>query len=326
MQDQRDLRARLESALAEGQRLQEEVRQLKALLAQHSIPLPKPKAPQSTIERCLPALSDISQVGTLSDNSAKIALFRSLFRGREDVYAERWRMKDGTWAYRPAGKKDWQAVLASRPEDYKKVDRETRTLDAVTGEVIRQHLTGKKTIGIYPLLVDETCWLLAADFDKTTWQEDSLGFLATCQSARIPAYLERSRSGNGGHVWIFFEAPISAVLARKMGCALLTHTMEKRHHVGLDSYDRFFPNQDTLPKGGFGNLIALPLQWMPRQNGNSLFVDDDLRPYPDQWQLLLSIRRVAANQVEWLVNDATRRGHVHHHSSDIKSLFANCSC
>ena len=106
------------------------------------------------------------------------------------------------------------------------------------------------------------------------------------------------------------KSPIPAVLARKMGCALLTQTMERRHHLGLDSYDRFFPNQDTLPKGGFGNLIALPLQWMPRQNGNSLFVDDDLRPYPDQWQLLLSIRRVGADQVEWIVNDATRRGQV----------------
>jgi hypothetical protein len=95
-----------------------------------------------------------------------------------------------------------------------------------------------------------------------------------------------------------------------MGCALLTQTMERRHHLGLDSYDRFFPSQDTLPKGGFGNLIALPLQWMPRQNGNSLFVDDDLRRYPDQWQLLLSIRRVGADQVECLVNDATRRGQV----------------
>jgi hypothetical protein len=310
MQDHRDLRARLESALAEGQRLREEVRQLKAILAQHSIPLHEVMAPKSTSERRLPAPSDISQVETLSDNQAKITLFRSLFRGREDVYAERWRTKDGTWAYRPAGKKNWLAVLASRPEEQRKVDRQTRTLYAVTDEVIRQHLTGKKTVGIYPLLVDGTSWLLAADFDKKTWQEDSLAFIGTCQSARIPAYLERSRSGNGGHVWIFFESPVPAVLARKMGCALLTQTMEKRHHLGLDSYDRFFPNQDTLPKGGFGNLIALPLQWMHRQNGNSLFVDDDLHPYPDQWQLLLSIRRTGADQVEWIVNDATRKGQV----------------
>ena len=310
MQDQRDLRTRLEETLSEGERLREELRQLKAILTQHSITLPEAKPPQSTNERCLAAPSDISQLGTLSDNMAKVALFRSLFRGREDVYAERWRMKDGTWAYRPAGKKNWQAVLASRPKDHKKVDRETRTLYAVTDEVIRQHLTGKKTIGIYPILLDETCWFLAADFDKCTWQEDSLAFLAACQRAGIPAYLERSRSGNGGHVWIFFALPIPAALASKLGCAFLTQTMEKRHQVGLDSYDRFFPSQDTLPKGGFGNLIALPLQWMPRQNGNSLFVDDDLSPYPDQWQLLLSIRRVGADQVEWIVNDATRRGQV----------------
>jgi hypothetical protein len=224
MQDQRDLRARLEGALAEGQRLREEVRQLKAILTQHSIPLHELRASQSTSERGLPAPEYISQVGTLSDNQAKIALFRSLFRGRDDVYAERWRTKDGTWAYHPAGKKNWLAVLASRPEEQRKVDRQTRTLYALTDEVIRQHLTGKKTIGIYPLLVDETCWLLAADFDKKTWQEDSLAFIASCHSARIPAYLERSRSGNGGHVWIFFESPVPSVLARKMGCALLTQT------------------------------------------------------------------------------------------------------
>ena len=148
MQDQRDLRTRLEGALAEGQRLREEVRQLKTILAQHSIPVPEFEAPQSTNVRHLPEPSDIAQVGTLSDNQAKITLFRSLFRGREDVYAERWRTKEGTWAYRPAGKKDWQAVHASRPEEYKKIDRQTRTLYAVTGEVIRQHLNGKKTIGI----------------------------------------------------------------------------------------------------------------------------------------------------------------------------------
>ena len=290
--------------------MQDEVHRLKEILADHAILLPDATSNQPERQRRLPAPSEVAKVGTLKDNQAKITLLRSLFRGREDVYAERWRTKDGTWAYRPAGQKNWLAVLASRPEDHKKVDRETRTLYPITDEVVRQHLTGKITVGIYPLLVDEACWLLAADFDKTTWQEDSLAFIATCQGAGVPAYSERSRSGNGGHVWIFFERPIPAVLARKMGCALLTRTMESRHHVGLDSYDRFFPNQDTLPKGGFGNLIALPLQWMPRQNGNSLFVDDDLHAYPDQWQLLLSIRRVGADQVEWIVNDAMRRGQV----------------
>ena len=310
MQDDQDLRAKLEAAIAQGQHLREEIQQLKAILAQHSIPFPEPQNCDPTTTRYLPAPSEVAQIERIADKAQKIAAFRSLFRGREDIYAERWRTKDGTWAYRPAGKKNWLAVLASRPEEHKRVDRETRTLYALTDEVIRQHLTGKKTIGIYPLLSDEACWLLAADFDKKTWQEDSLAFLATCQRAGIAAYLERSRSGNGGHVWIFFEMPVAAVLARKMGCALLTRTMERRHHLGLDSYDRFFPNQDTLPKGGFGNLIALPLQWMPRQNGNSLFVDDGLRPYPDQWKLLVSIRRVGADQVEWIVNEATRKGQV----------------
>jgi superfamily II DNA or RNA helicase len=310
MSDDRDLRTRLEGAIAEGQRLREEVERLEAILAQNSIPVPEPKPSEPASTRCLPVPSEIAQLGTLSANPAKIALFRSLFRGREDVYAERWRARDATWGYHPAGKKDWHAVLASRPEDHKKVDRQTRTLYPLTDEVVHQHLTGKKTAGIYPLLADETCWLLAADFDKKSWHEDSLAFIATCHSAGVPAYLERSRSGNGGHVWILFDAPIPAALARKMGCALLTQTMERRHHIGLDSYDRFFPNQDTLPKGGFGNLIALPLQWVPRQNGNTVFVDDGLRPYGDQWQLLLAVRRVGADQAEWIVNNATRRGQV----------------
>ena len=159
------------------------------------------------------------------------------------------------------------------------------------------------------MLTDETCWFLAADFDKATWREDALAFIATCHKLGIPAYLERSRSGNGGHVWMFFENPTAAVLARKLGCAVLTQTMERRHFA-LDSYDRFFPNQDTMPQGGFGNLIALPLQWVPRQNDNSVFVDDDLRPYPNQWQLLASVRRIEADQIDWIVSDAARRGQV----------------
>jgi len=137
-----------------------------------------------------------------------------------------------------------------------------------------------------------------------------LAFVATCQKMGLPAYRERSRSGDGGHVWIFFERPITAGLARKDGMRHLTATMERRHNLGLDSYDRFFPNQDTMPNGGFGNLIALPLQWMPRQNNNSVFVDHNFCPYPDQWQLLASVRRVQPDQVEWIVNDAARRGQV----------------
>ena len=167
---------------------------------------------------------------------------------------------------------------------------------------------GEQTVGLYPLLPDETCWLLAVDFDKKTWQHDATAFLATCRENDVPALLERSRSGNGGHVWIFFERALPATTARKLGCVLLTRTMESRHQIGLDSYDRFFPNQDTMPKGGFGNLIALPLQKLPRANGNSVFVDEEFRPYPDQWEHLASVKRMPAEAVEAVVLEAQRRG------------------
>src|ERR1035437_7134807 len=297
MRREEETQAALEAALVENKRLRAEIELLKNPPAGHSAPVPESASNDSGAFLCPPS-AGISEVTPPADKTAKVALFRSLFRGREDVYAERWRMKN------------WEAVLASKPEDRRKVDRQTRTLYPLTDEVIRLHLSGKKTVGIYPLLSDETCWLLAADFDKATWQEDALAFVATSKRLGLSAYLERSRSGNGGHVWIFFERPLPAALARKAGCAVLTQTMEARHHLGLDSYDRFFPNQDTLPKGGFGNLIALPLQWMPRQEDKSVFVDDSLCPYPDQWQLLASVRRVPADQVDWIVNDATRRGQV----------------
>ena len=301
--------AELQASRQESERLRAENQRLKELLAKHSIPFATIQPNAVRGQCCLPDADAVANVVAPTDKAAKVALFRSLFRGREDVYAIRWRMKDGKWGYRPDDKKDWNALLASRPEDKKKVDRQTRTFFPLTDEV-RLHLGGKKTGGVYPLLTDETCWFLAADFDKATWREDALAFAATCQKLGIPAYLERSRSGNGGHVWMFFEYPTSAVIARKLGCAILTRTMEKRHHLGLDSYDRFFPNQDTMPQGGFGNLIALPLQWVPRQNDNSVFVDGDFRPYKNQWQLLASARRIGADQIDWIVNDAVRRGQV----------------
>ena len=172
--------------------------------------------------------------------------------------------------------------------------------------MIHDHLTGKLTAGVYPLLTDETCWFLAADFDKATWQDDVRAFLQTCADWKIPAALERSRSGRGGHVWIFFDAPLPAGLARKLGAAILTRTMERRHQLGLDSYDRFFPSQDTMPKGGFGNLIALPLQHLPRSHGNSVFLAADFNPHPDQWAFLSGIQRTSLPEIETLVRDAER--------------------
>ena len=228
-------------------------------------------------------------------------LFRSLFRGRDDVYAVRWENRNGKTGYSPACRKVWGNPLQKQSADSKEYF-------PLTDQIIHDHLTGKLTAGIYPLLTDETCWFLVADFDKATWQDDVRAFLHTCAEWKVPAVLERSRSGRGGHIWIFFEAPLPAGLARKLGAAILTRTMEQRHQLGLDSYDRFFPSQDTMPKGGFGNLIALPLQHMPRGHGNSIFLDADFNPHPDQWVLLSCARRMAFAEVENVVREAERSG------------------
>jgi len=226
-----------------------------------------------------------------------VALFRSLFRGRDDVYAVRWEGRNGKAGYSPACRKVWGHSFPHHPDQPKEYF-------PLTDQVIHDHLTGKITAGVYPLLADETCWFLAADFDKATWQDDVRAFLQTCSDWHVPAALERSRSGRGGHVWIFFEAPLPASLARKLGAAILTRTMEQRHQLGLDSYDRFFPSQDTMPKGGFGNLIALPLQHMPRGHGNSIFLGTDFNPHPDQWALLSRVQRMTFAAVEKAVHEA----------------------
>ena len=160
------------------------------------------------------------------------------------------------------------------------------------------------------MLLDETCFFLAADLDKLHWQEDAQAVLETCRQLNLTAALERSRSGDGGHVWLFFNEAIPAGLARKVGSHLLTETMERRPDVGLDSYDRLFPNQDTLPQGGLGNLIALPLQKRPREFGNSVFLDEHGQPYPDQWAYLSTVPKLDRSVMEAIARDAENRGRV----------------
>jgi hypothetical protein len=186
----------------------------------------------------------------------------------------------------------------------------------ITDAVVRSHLLGRDdhgadfVMGVYPLLLDESCFFLAMDFDKRSWQEDAPAVLATCERVGVPAVLERSRSGNGGHVWIFFDGPVPASLARRLGAHILTETMEHRPEIGLASYDRLFPNQDTLPQGGFGNLIALPLQGESRRRGNSVFVNATWKPYADQWEYLCRVPRMSATTVERIVRDASQRGRI----------------
>jgi superfamily II DNA or RNA helicase/very-short-patch-repair endonuclease len=255
-------------------------------------------------------------VNHLSPPEVKIALFRSLFRGRDDVYPRRFEnRKTGKSGYSPVCANEWVRGICEKPR-IKCTDCPHQRFLPVTDEVIRCHLSGLDdhgrdfVMGMYPMLLDETCFFLAADFDKTTWTEDARAILETCERLHLPAALERSRSGNGGHVWIFFDEPVPASLARKLGAHILTETMEHRPDIGLDSYDRFFPNQDTMPQAGFGNLIALPLQKRPREVGNSVFLDEDLNPPEDQWKFLSSIRRMTRLEVEEVVRRAQIKGHV----------------
>lgn len=251
-----------------------------------------------------------------SSTQAKIALFRSLFRGRDDVYARRFEnRKTGRAGYAPACANEWVPGICEKPR-IKCAQCPHRRFYTVTDDVIRWHLSGQDAsgrafvAGIYPMLLDETCFFLAADFDKSAWKQDAAAYLETCQSLNVPAALERSRSGNGGHVWIFFEQAIPAGLARKLGAHLLTETMERRPEIGLDSYDRFFPNQDTLPHGGFGNLIALPLQKHARDSGNSLFLDATFAPHADQWAFLSALRKPSRDDVEKIVRDAEEKDRI----------------
>ena len=164
---------------------------------------------------------------------------------------------------------------------------------------------GRDVIGLYVLNEDNTCPLLCTDFDDKNcehgYQDDVLAFVDVCKSWNVPYSIERSRSGNGVHVWIFFESPILAVKARRLGNDILTEAMNRDGKIGFKSYDRFFPNQDTLPEGGLGNLVALPQQGNARKNGNSVFVNEFFEPYPDQWEYLLNVGKLSQHALEELL-------------------------
>ena len=245
----------------------------------------------------------------------KIALLRSLFRGREDLYARRFESRTtGKTGYAPACGNEWVRGICEKPR-VKCADCAHRKFLPANDEAIRRHLTGADdggapfVMGVYPMLEDETCWFLAIDFDKADWQSDATAFLKTCRSSEVPAALERSRSGNGGHAWIFFTRPVPCRIARQFGSFLITETMQRRPDLGFDSYDRLFPNQDTMPRGGFGNLIALPLQKAARENGNSVFLDEDFRVVEDQWKFLDGMERIAPETVrEWVERAEKKHG------------------
>ena len=240
----------------------------------------------------------------------KIKLFRSLFRGRDDVFSTRWvNEKTGRTGYSLGCGNEWHPGVCLKPR-VRCGECSNQAFLPITDQVILDHFRGRHVVGIYPLLEDETCWFLAVDFDKGDWMRDISAFRDECHSAKLPVTIERSRSGNGAHAWLFFDEPVSAAVARQMGCHLITQAMSRCHGLDLSSYDRLFPNQDTMPRGGFGNLVALPLQREPRWSGNTEFVDENFNPIPNQWAYLASVERIPASSVERIAESAVRSGQV----------------
>ena len=316
---------------AENQQTEQPSRREKLLeaVAREEAQLARLEAEQGDSRRRLAALqSELASLGTDPEirvrrplaveapvpktSAEKVALFRSLFRGREGVFPTRFvSKKTGKPGYAPACRNKFVRGVCELPK-VKCGECPNQAFIPFDDAAVALHLTGRHVMGVYPLLEDDTCWFLAADFDESTWTEDVSAFVETCRRVGLPAAVERSRSGNGAHVWFFFSSPVQASSARKMGCYLITETMARRHQLSMDSYDRLFPSQDTMPRGGFGNLIALPLQHEPRQQGNSVFLDDQLKPYPDdqQWAYLASVSRIDPGTVDLIAREATRKGSV----------------
>ena len=275
-------------------RLRAENARLRALLARHGIATDEPEpAPRKSVLSL----------------EEKVALFRSLFQGREDVFARRWfSPTTGKSGYQPVCSREWNREFCDKKK-FKCVECPNREFQPLGYDDIYRHLEGKDpngrdVVGVYAILEDNTCNFLCCDFDDKScahgYQNDVRAYASVCRDWNIPAYIERSRSGNGAHVWILFAEPIKAKTARCLGNAILTEAMEREGCMSFKSYDRFFPNQDFMPAGGFGNLVALPLQGKARKNGNSVFVNNDFVPFADQWSYVQDMKKMSASEVERL--------------------------
>ncbi|WP_289834889.1 DEAD/DEAH box helicase family protein [uncultured Phocaeicola sp.] len=282
-------------------RLREENARLKELLRKHGIGCEASTSPIVPTQKPKPQLS----------LEEKVALFRSLFRGREDVFARRWYSpKTEKSGYQPVCTREWNPVYCNKKK-YKCAECPNRELKQLGYTDVYAHLegkdpNGKDVIGAYAILPDNSCYFLCCDFDDKScehgYKDDVRAYVSVCRDWKIPAYVEWSRSGNGAHVWILFNEPIKAQSARRLGYAILTEAMEREGRMSFKSYDRFFPNQDFMPEGGFGNLVALPLQGQARKKGNSVFVDDNFIPYPDQWAYLQQMMKMSLAQVDYTLS------------------------
>ncbi|MBI4262106.1 DEAD/DEAH box helicase family protein [Candidatus Uhrbacteria bacterium] len=228
----------------------------------------------------------------------RVQIFISRFAGRTDVFARRW--------------EKWQGGVSGYAPLYTDQDKESYV--PLSDDWIEKHLIGTAALGIYPLLQDNTSNFIVADFDGNNWQNAVRKFLDVCKIHALPVATERSRSGNGAHVWCFFSAPYPAYRSRHIFLSLLREAgcidpLEKN-----EGFDRLFPNQDCLSGKGLGNLIALPLQGESRKHGNTIFVDPDksFEPVPDQWEYLSVIQRVNPERLNGLVAHDTPMEKIDH--------------
>ncbi len=231
----------------------------------------------------------------------RLNLFKSLFKGREDVFARRWE-KGNKSGYMPAYYYDRYMYRLHKMKGGTFKNYKDKALLPLTDEQFQKHLHGEQFIGIYPLLPDNTSWFIAADFDKENWMEECRTLINVCKEKEIPAYLERSRSGKGGHVWVFFDKPYPAIRSRKILITLLEKVKIFSAFEKNSSFDRLFPNQDFHSGKGLGNLIALPLHKPTLEEGNSCFVDEQLEPYQNQWEFLSSIKKVSTSHLDAIYN------------------------
>ncbi len=292
--------------LAENKVLAEEIKRLRTENAELKVRLGIVDAPQTELATMDFSPLKGSLINKFSTPEEKIALFRSLFVGRTDVFARRWYgVTSGKSGYQPVCSNEWDDELCDKKK-YKCSACPNRKLLPLTDRDLYRHLAGKDpyardVVGVYPMLKNETCAFCCVDFDDDGFKEAANAYRSVCAESSVPAYVERSRSGTGAHVWIFFKSPIPAKTARQLASGLLTLTMDRNKNVNFTCYDRILPNQDTLPSGGFGNLIALPLQGQARKNGNSLFVDESFTPFADQWAFLSGVQKIDVDTVDALI-------------------------